>query len=65
VYSINYPLAPENPYPDPVISALRALAEIKRLSGADSVILMGDSAGGAVAATVAALVSSEGLCVTH
>mmetsp|Transcript_32400 Transcript_32400/g.84804 ORF Transcript_32400/g.84804 Transcript_32400/m.84804 type:complete len:448 (-) Transcript_32400:50-1393(-) len=61
VYSINYPLAPENRFPDPVIATIRALAFIKAHAGVESVVLMGDSAGGAVASTVTAIMSADGM----
>eukprot|EP00038_Savillea_parva_P031028 m.82376 g.82376 ORF g.82376 m.82376 type:complete len:459 (+) comp9461_c0_seq1:223-1599(+) len=61
VYSINYPLAPENSFPDPVIAALRAMAYIKAQTGTSSVVLIGDSAGGAVASTVTAVLTAEGM----
>lgn len=63
VYSINYPLAPENNFPDPVIATVRALAYIKAEAQVDSVVIMGDSAGGAVASTVTAVLSAPGLYV--
>jgi acetyl esterase/lipase len=64
VYSINYPLSPENNFPDPVIATIRALAHIKAQAKVNSVVIMGDSAGGAVASTVTAVLSAEGMCVS-
>lgn len=61
VYSINYPLAPEAQYPAAVLSAIKGLRWVRERSGATEVVLVGDSAGGAVAATVAAILSSDRL----
>ena len=61
VFAVDYPLAPENPYPAPILSALRALAWIKRRTGAERVALIGDSAGGQIATFVAALLTSDSL----
>ncbi|MCA9546724.1 MAG: alpha/beta hydrolase fold domain-containing protein, partial [Myxococcales bacterium] len=47
VFNIDYPLAPEHPWPEPFVSVLRAIAWVgERFEGADRVHLMGDSAGG-------------------
>ncbi|KAH9262419.1 hypothetical protein BASA82_000521 [Batrachochytrium salamandrivorans] len=46
VYTFNYALAPEDPYPAGVISCLRALSYLKTHRGYDSVALLGESAGG-------------------
>jgi hypothetical protein len=46
LYSVNYPFAPEEPFPSQVVAALRACAWIKRHRGQSTVKLMGDSAGG-------------------
>ena len=59
VYSIDYPLAPEHPWPAAVLSTLRALAWIRRRTGAGSVALVGDSAGGNLVAFAAALLASR------
>lgn len=46
VYTFNYALAPEDPYPAGLISCLRALSYLKTHRGYDSVALLGESAGG-------------------
>ena len=46
VYSIDYPLAPEHPFPAAVVSILRTIAWVKRRTGCASLTLLGDSAGG-------------------
>jgi acetyl esterase/lipase len=59
VYSIDYPLAPENRFPTPLISVLRATAWIKRRTGDNSLTLVGDSAGGNLATMAAAVLSNQ------
>jgi acetyl esterase len=50
VYNLEYPLAPEHPFPVPLLSLVAALAWIRRRDPEiDSVHLMGDSAGGNLA----------------
>jgi hypothetical protein len=46
VYSFNYPLAPEDPFPVAVVSTLRALSYLRTHRGYDAVALLGESAGG-------------------
>lgn len=46
VYSIDYPLAPEDAFPSAPLSTIRALRHIKEAyTGTDEVVLIGDSAG--------------------
>ena len=42
-FSLDYPLAPEAPFPRAVVSVLRALAWMRRERGIEAVTLMGDS----------------------
>ena len=60
-FSMNYPLAPDQQFPAAVISTIRALAWVKTRTGAKEVVLMGDSAGGCIASTTAAILSSPDL----
>jgi acetyl esterase len=57
VVAIDYPLAPEHPFPEPVETALAAVREVHgrrgRYGGDDRVAVAGDSAGGNLAAVVA------------
>ena len=59
VFSIDYPLAPEHPWPAPILSTLRAIVWIKKYTGAKSIALVGDSAGGNLVAFAAALLSDR------
>ena len=61
VYVIDYPLAPENKFPVPLVSMLRALAWVKRRTGHDDVSLLGDSAGGNLVTMAAAMLSNPRL----
>ena len=71
VYSVDYRLAPENPYPSGLEDCLRAAkALIERLKERDSEavsnwIIMGDSAGGNLAAVVSLLLRDEGYEVPY
>lgn len=58
VFSLNYPLAPQHPFPAAVVSTLKALSVIRNLTGCESVALIGDSAGGGIVAVVAALLAN-------
>jgi len=63
VVAVDYPLAPENPYPAPVIALNRALAflsdDAARLQlDRNQFVLAGDSAGAQLAAQIALLISS-------
>ena len=61
VYIIDYPLAPENKFPMPLISTLRAISWVKRHTGHESVTLLGDSAGGNLMTMAAALIYNKTL----
>ena len=61
VYAIDYPLAPEQPFPAALLSTLRAIAFVKEHCGCDEVDLLGDSAGGNLATMAAALLANPGL----
>lgn len=63
VYLLNYPLAPEHPFPHALVSVLRGLRML-RAQGVSKVHLMGDSAGGGLAALCAAVISSRQLLQT-
>jgi len=58
IYSIDYPLAPEDPFPAAVISTLRALAWMKKERGVRECVVMGDSAGGGLITYAAAALNS-------
>lgn len=59
VFSLNYPLAPEAPHPEPLRALLRGLAWIKQTQGnGGAVHLVGDSAGGNLAMMLAILLSN-------
>jgi acetyl esterase len=49
IFNFDYPLAPEHPFPVPLISLLRGLALLRRDHGVREVHVMGDSAGGNLA----------------
>eukprot|EP00039_Didymoeca_costata_P007435 m.99850 g.99850 ORF g.99850 m.99850 type:complete len:491 (-) comp13685_c0_seq2:1158-2630(-) len=53
VFSLDYPLAPEDPFPSAVLSTMRALRWIKARTGVKEVVLIGDSAGGCIVSVVA------------
>lgn len=62
VFNLDYPLAPESPFPRALSSVVRALAWIReREPGADSVALAGDSAGGNLATMAAAVLEDRAL----
>ncbi|WP_158799256.1 alpha/beta hydrolase [Pedobacter sp. L105] len=62
VFSLNYPLAPEYPHPQPLRSLLKALAFIKKEFPDYSVIhLTGDSAGGLLAMMLGIILSNPKL----
>eukprot|EP00911_Craspedida_sp_UC1_P001355 UC1_evm3s1021 len=58
VYSIDYPLAPSDPYPAAVVSTLRALAYLRTQRGIERISLLGDSAGAALTCMAAAYISN-------
>ena len=61
VYSIDYPLSPEAPFPAAVVAALAAVSWVAARTRCRSVVLVGDSAGGAIASLAAALISDAAL----
>lgn len=61
VFSLNYPLAPESPFPGPLRSLLQALVALRREHGAARVHLAGDSAGGNLATMLGLLLESPEL----
>ncbi|MEN9577474.1 MAG: hypothetical protein RJA70_483 [Pseudomonadota bacterium] len=61
VFSLNYPLAPESPFPGPLRSLLKALAALRREHGAARVHLAGDSAGGNLATMLGLMLESPEL----
>lgn len=61
VFSFDYRLAPEHPYPAPLEDAMKIWNELMLFGyGARDVILVGDSAGGNLALTLALKLKSEG-----
>jgi acetyl esterase/lipase len=64
VYSLDYPLAPENPFPIPLQSLVHALAWLRgHHEDCERVHLMGDSAGGNLAMMLGLLLTNrERLC---
>ena len=61
VYSLDYPLAPENAFPAAPLSTIRALKHIKLTAGVTEVALVGDSAGGGLVSLVAGLLANPHL----
>ncbi len=62
VFNLDYPLAPEAPFPRALESVIRALAWIReREPGAERVALAGDSAGGNLVAMAAAVLTNPAL----
>lgn len=65
VVAIDYPMAPEHPFPEPVEAALAAVREVHarrgELGGDDRVAVAGDSAGGNLSAVVAQQARDLGL----
>jgi len=61
VWCINYPLSPESQHPAAVCSVLRALSWLKIERSVSDVALIGDSAGGQLATTAAALAQNPAL----
>ena len=58
VFSVDYRLAPENPFP---VGLADSLAAFRGAAGATEIALLGDSAGGALALSVAQHARDEGL----
>lgn len=63
VYAIDYPLAPEEPFPSPVLSVLRALHWLRNVRGVTRCQVYGDSAGAALGGLATALVCNPNLLV--
>eukprot|EP00930_Biecheleria_cincta_P046517 TRINITY_DN32089_c0_g1_i1.p1 TRINITY_DN32089_c0_g1~~TRINITY_DN32089_c0_g1_i1.p1 ORF type:complete len:537 (+),score=85.10 TRINITY_DN32089_c0_g1_i1:29-1612(+) len=61
VYSLDYPLAPEHPFPAALLSVLRALAFLHDNHGLKRIILKGDSAGGCIVSMAAAVLCNRKL----
>lgn len=61
VYSIDYPLAPEHRFPEPLIAVLNALSWLKTAEGIDKVVVLGDSAGASLVGMAAAFLSNADL----
>ena len=61
VFSLNYPLAPESPHPGPLRSLLSALALLRRERDLAGVHLIGDSAGGNLAAMLGLALANPNL----
>ena len=61
VFSLDYPHAPESPFPEPVLAVLRCLAWLKA-QGYNSVSMLGESAGATLVCHAALLLSSNPLC---
>jgi acetyl esterase len=66
VYNVDYPLAPEHPFPRPLASLVDALAWIRsRSEDAERVHLMGDSAGGNLALMLGLALADRRLLTAH
>ena len=65
VYSIDYPLAPEDRFPFSLVSVLRAAAWVKQYTGEDKLTLVGDSAGGNLATMATAILSNKTTLLPH
>eukprot|EP00051_Salpingoeca_urceolata_P008174 m.104003 g.104003 ORF g.104003 m.104003 type:complete len:1560 (+) comp15614_c0_seq1:465-5144(+) len=61
LYSMDYPLSPDHRFPTALFSLLRACAFAKRHSNCTELDLYGDSAGGTIVTTAAAVLSSAKL----
>lgn len=60
IYSVDYSIAPEKPYPNGIMDALSVILEAHKEF--EKVSLSGDSAGGAIALSVSQLCHSLGVC---
>lgn len=59
LFNLNYPLAPEHPFPQPLLSCLKALLWIKQEHPhVESIHIMGDSAGGNIAVMIGLLLNN-------
>ena len=61
VFSMDYPLAPEHPWPAATLSTLRAMRYVRKRTKADRIALVGDSAGGNLIAYAAALLTDRAM----
>ena len=61
VFSMDYPLAPEHPWPAAALSTLRAMRYVRKRTKADRIALVGDSAGGNLIAYAAALLTDRAM----
>lgn len=61
VFSLEYPLAPEDAFPTAVVSILRALQWMRVEHGVERVVLLGDSAGASLATMAAAFICNKHL----
>jgi acetyl esterase/lipase len=61
VFSLNYPLAPEAPHPQALRSLLSALELLRREHAVEAVHLVGDSAGGNLAAMLGLMLANADL----
>ncbi|SDD53134.1 alpha/beta hydrolase [Ruegeria marina] len=70
VFSVGYRLAPETRFPGPVLDVLGVLGAVHECADGedidpDALALCGDSAGGAICVSVAALAAQSGLSLRH
>eukprot|EP00996_Jenningsia_fusiforme_P001053 NODE_1962_length_1343_cov_33.199382_g1779_i0.p1 GENE.NODE_1962_length_1343_cov_33.199382_g1779_i0~~NODE_1962_length_1343_cov_33.199382_g1779_i0.p1 ORF type:complete len:384 (-),score=26.13 NODE_1962_length_1343_cov_33.199382_g1779_i0:111-1262(-) len=61
LYSLNYPLSPENRFPTALVSVLRGLNELRTVRGVENIVIMGDSAGGSLSTMATAVVCNPHL----
>lgn len=61
VYTTNYALAPEHPYPAGVEDCFTVYKELLKLYGASNIVLWGESAGATMALTTAIYAKSKGI----
>jgi acetyl esterase/lipase len=61
VYALDYPLAPDDPFPNAIASILDAFKWLRKHRNVRRVTIVGDSAGGSLACYAASLVSSPRL----
>eukprot|EP00939_MAST-03C_sp_MAST-3C-sp1_P003051 g3051.t1 len=58
-YSVDYPYAPENRFPIPVLSLLQAAAHLYEKRGVRKLLVTGESSGGNLATVIAALIANR------
>ncbi|EDQ90070.1 uncharacterized protein MONBRDRAFT_24502 [Monosiga brevicollis MX1] len=61
VYSMDYPLAPEDRFPTALISVLDCLHWIRETEGVERVVVLGDSAGASLVSMAAAIIMNDKL----